>query len=246
MWNWYDELKQGIRDIEYLADPTAGEVRFGSTEALAAILSPVMERFTRKHPRVLLRTFLVTRPFDLNGLRGRKLDFTIGHLVKGQADHLIDDLNVEVLFDDRLVVAAGVASPWAARRHRINRAELMNANWILAEPESWNYGVVADAFRACGLRMPKTCAMTFSIHLRMGMLTSGHFITTFPWAILNFHPNRKSIKVLPVDLPGRLCPVVVVTLKDRMLNPVVDRFITHIREFTAPMQGMNALSRTKK
>src|SRR5882757_9044346 len=58
----FDELKQSIRDIEYLADPTAGEVRFGCTEALAAILSPVMERFTRKHPRVLLRTFLVTRP----------------------------------------------------------------------------------------------------------------------------------------------------------------------------------------
>jgi DNA-binding transcriptional LysR family regulator len=41
--------------------------------------------------------------------------------------------------------------------------------------------------------------------------------------------------VLPVDLPDRPCPVVVVTLKNRTLNPVVERFIAHIRDFTRPM-----------
>ncbi len=87
--------------------------------------------------------------------------------------------------------------------------------------------------------MPKISVMTFSVHLRMGMLASGHFITTFPNAILRFHPNRQSIKVLPVDLPDRPWPVAIVTLKNRTLNPVVERFITHIRDFiiTGPMRG---------
>src|SRR5882757_4191885 len=40
----FDELKQSVRDIEFLADPTSGEVKLGCTEAMAAILSPVMER----------------------------------------------------------------------------------------------------------------------------------------------------------------------------------------------------------
>src|SRR5271154_4950555 len=117
----FDELKQSVRDIEFLADPTAGEVKLGCTEAMAAILSPVMERFARKYPRVLLRTYQVTRPLDLPRLRGRSLDFTIGHFVKSLPDdRFIDDLNVEVLFDDRLVVATGISSQWAARRRRIN------------------------------------------------------------------------------------------------------------------------------
>jgi DNA-binding transcriptional LysR family regulator len=166
--------------------------------------------------------------------------------VKGQADRLIDDLHVETLFDDRLVVAVGMSSPWAARRHRINLADLLAEHWILAEPDSWNYSVVAEAFGARGLGMPKICTMTFSVHLRMGMLGSGHFITTFPSAILHFHPHRRSIKVLPVDLPNRLCPVVIVTLKDRMLNPIVEQFIAHIRNFTRPMQRMKALSRVEE
>jgi hypothetical protein len=42
--------------------------------------------------------------------------------------------------------------------------------------------------------------------------------------------------VLPIDLPDRPCPVAVVTLKNRMLNPVVERFIAHIRDFTRPMR----------
>jgi DNA-binding transcriptional LysR family regulator len=234
----FDELKQSVRDIEFLADPSAGEVNFGCTEAMAAILSPVLERFTRQYPRVLLRAFLITRPFDLAGLRGRSLDFTVGHLVRVPGDRLIDDLNVEVLFEDRLVVATGMSSPWAARRRQIDLAELVDEAWILAEaPDSWNYSVVAAAFRACGLRMPKISAMTFSVHLRMGMLASGHFITTFPNAILRLHPNRRSIKVLPVALPDRPWPIVIVTLKNRILNPVVERFIAHIRDFTRPMRS---------
>jgi DNA-binding transcriptional LysR family regulator len=85
--------------------------------------------------------------------------------------------------------------------------------------------------------MPKISMMTYSVHLGIGMLASGHFITTFPNAIPRFHPDRRSIKVLPVDLPDRRWPGVIATLKNRTLNPVVMRFIAHIREFMRPMRG---------
>jgi len=236
-------LKQSVRDIEFLADPTAGEVKFGCTEAMASILSPVMERFTRQYPRVLLRTYQVTRPLD-PGLRGRTLDFTLGHFVKSLPDNRIDDLNVEILFDDRLVATAGVSSPWAGRRRKIDLAELVDEPWILAEaPESWNYSVVSDAFRMRGLRMPRISVMTFSVHVRIGMLASSHFITTFPSAIPRFHADRRSIKVLRIDLPDRPWPVVIATLKNRTLNPVVERFIAHIRDFTRPMRDGRAITK---
>ena len=42
----FDELKQGIKDIEYLADPTLGEVRIACTAAIAALILPqVVQRF---------------------------------------------------------------------------------------------------------------------------------------------------------------------------------------------------------
>src|SRR5262245_50334025 len=37
----FDELRQGVKDIEFLADPTAGELRIGCPEAIAS--GPVLE-----------------------------------------------------------------------------------------------------------------------------------------------------------------------------------------------------------
>src|SRR3954469_5121515 len=50
----FDELRQGVQDIEFLADPTAGELRIGCAEMTAA--GPalgVMDRLTRRHPRIV-------------------------------------------------------------------------------------------------------------------------------------------------------------------------------------------------
>src|SRR5262245_43709654 len=51
----FDELKQGIRDIDFLADPTSGELTIGFTVSVAATVLPHMiERFSEKHPRVTM------------------------------------------------------------------------------------------------------------------------------------------------------------------------------------------------
>ena len=241
----FDELKQSVRDIGFLADPAAGEVTFGWTETMEAILSPVMEKFTQQYPRVLLRSNQVTQLSGHPGLRGRSLDFTLGYFVKWfPHNRFIDDLNLEVLFDDRQVVVAGMSSPWAGRRRKIDLAELVDEPWILPEgPDSWNYRVVEEAFRTRGLRVPKISVMTLSVHLRISLLASGRFITTFPSAIPRFHAARRSIKVLPVNLPDLRCPVVIATLKNRTLNPVVERFIAHIRDFTRPMRDERTMTK---
>jgi len=49
----FDELRQGIRDIEFLANPTAGELTLGYPESLTATVLPKMvERFFEKYRRV--------------------------------------------------------------------------------------------------------------------------------------------------------------------------------------------------
>ena len=233
----FDELRQCIRDIEFLADPTAGELRIGCPEAVAAILPPILESFSREYPRVVLRVDPVnTATLELPGLRERKFDLVVALLLMQRVDDgQGDDLNVEVLFDDHLVIAAGMRSRWA-RRRKIDLAELVNEPWILATPDTGPYRIVSEAFRARGLDMPKISLMTLSVHLRTNMVASGHFITTFPSSVARLHADRFSLKVLPVDLPVRPWPVAIVTLKNRTLSPGVERFIAHIRDFTRPMR----------
>jgi DNA-binding transcriptional LysR family regulator len=233
----FDELKQGIRDIDFLADPTAGELRIGCPESILAILSPMIERFCSQNPRVALQVEQVdNRTLELPGLRNRTNDLVLGHFALTHSDdHPLDDLNVETLFDDPPVVAVGMRSRWA-RRRTIDLAELIDEPWVLGTPGSWPNRIVLEAFRTRGLSGPKISLMTISIQLRADMVASGRFITTFPSSFVRLHADRLALKALPVDLPVRQWPLAIVTLKNRTLSPVVGRFIEHVRDFTRPMR----------
>jgi DNA-binding transcriptional LysR family regulator len=228
----FDELKQGIRDIEFLADPAVGELRIGCDESISAATLPlIIERFSEQYPGVVvdvddlpLRVFppdLREHGYDLvvTRLRGRPL-------AELQA---LDELNVEVLFNDDLVVAAGAQSRWG-RRRKIDLAELAGARWILAGPETWNYVVVAEAFRKHGLPMPKIAVKSLSVHIRVNLLAGGEFITALPRSVFHLYADRFALKVLPIELPLRPWPVILLTLKNRTLTPVVERFIACTRE----------------
>src|ERR1700722_12116972 len=50
----FDELRSGIKDIEFLADAAGGEVRIACSDMLAGgILAPVVEAFSKKYPQVV-------------------------------------------------------------------------------------------------------------------------------------------------------------------------------------------------
>lgn len=89
--------------------------------------------------------------------------------------------------------------------------------------------------------MPKVCMKTSSVHLRANLLTRGEFITTFPESVVDFYARRFGLKVLPVDLPRHPWPVVVLTLKNRTLSPVVTAFIDCARAMTKQLTKTTAV-----
>ncbi len=231
----FDELKQGVRDIEFLADPTVGELRIGAVESIVvAILPPVVQRFTRQYPGVVLHVEdVITPTLELPKLHDRSLDLVLARLVRPLVDEG-DDLSVEVLFDNALVIAAGVQSRWA-RRRKIDLADLLEEQWILTPPKTWNYERMVEAFRARGLDMPRARLQTFSVHLRANLLATGEFVTAIPASVLHLYGSRFALKALPIDLPVRPWPVAIVTLKNRTLSPIVDLFTKHLRDYTRSM-----------
>jgi DNA-binding transcriptional LysR family regulator len=230
----FDELRQGVQEIEFLADPTAGEMKVGCQEAIAAILAPAIEGYAQRYPGVVLDIY--EEEFDRYAarLRNRSLDFVLQRLrdpVRPD-DPFFDDLNVELLFNDRMVVAAGMRSPWA-RRRKIKLAELIDEPWILSPPDTTNYRAIVGAFRAQGLAAPRIGLKTLSTHLRANLVGSGKFIAPFPNTVFSFYAERFALKALPVALPIWPWPVVILTLKNRTLSPVVQLFLGHLREFFA-------------
>jgi DNA-binding transcriptional LysR family regulator len=227
----FDELKQGIRDIEFLADPTVGELRIGCTESISAATLPmIIDRFSKQYPGVVLDVEDIDFRSFVPKLRDRTFDLVLTRRGLPGADREpIHDLNIEILFDDELVVAAGMHTRWA-RRRKIDLAELADQRWILSAPGTWNYGVLAEAFRSRGLDMPSLSVKTLSVHLRTNLLATGQFVTAFPRSVLHLYADRFLLKALPLDLPVRPWPVRLLTLKDRTLSPLVERFIECSRD----------------
>src|SRR5215467_6468616 len=51
----FDDLRQGVKSIEFLADPTAGEVRIGNTlpSTATSFIAGIVDRLSRRHPRMV-------------------------------------------------------------------------------------------------------------------------------------------------------------------------------------------------
>jgi DNA-binding transcriptional LysR family regulator len=238
----FDQLKQGIGKIEFLSDPTTGEVRIACVPSIAAALLPsVIRRFSRQYPRAIVHVDEAGLPAQVAGLRERRFDFTITRSHELDVDEW-DDLHTEILFYDELVVAAGAHNRWA-RRRRIDLAELVHERWIVAAAYSWNYKRLMEAFQARGHGMPRAGLVTLSLPIVAELLANDEYITVFPASWVRFN----ELQVLPVDLRLPPWPVTILTLKNRTLSPAIERFIESLREaaksFAKPSRRAEVLSK---
>lgn len=224
----FDELRQGVKNIEFLADPAAGEVRVGCNPFIAAsFVSSIIDRVSKQYPRI--RFHVVGAEADLlqRDVRERKIDLLIAWRFDPGGD--ADDLVFEALYDDRYAIMVDAKNPWA-RRRRIELSELMNESWALPPPETILGSVVTGALRASGLNFPSVAVSTLTPELRISLLATGRFLTVFPTSVLRFAAGRAHIKVLPIQLPMARLSLGVVTLKGRTLSPVAQLFISFSRE----------------
>ena len=105
----FDELKQGVADIEFLADPTAGELRIGSSSGLSeGVVLAVINRLTRQYPRIVFHVVPTGALEVYDELRERRLELGF---VRLSGRGVEGDLNEETLFEDPLVVVAGADQP---------------------------------------------------------------------------------------------------------------------------------------
>ena len=117
----FDEMRQGIEEIEFLSDPTAGEVRIGATDAInAAIVAPVIDRLSRQYPRMTFHVVAGVPAPLRQELAARNVDFVISRFARPVGE----EYSEEILFHDALVVVTGPNNP-LTRRRKIELAELL-------------------------------------------------------------------------------------------------------------------------
>jgi DNA-binding transcriptional LysR family regulator len=229
----FDDLRQGIKSIDFLANPTEGELRIaGNLPGFTGVIPATIDRFRRKYPRVRIEAKITSEVQQQHrALRERTVDFYCGRL----AQPVEKDLEAETLFNEGLVVVAGARNPWP-RRRKIRLADLIEEPWLLPPIDSSAIGaLVAHAFRASALELPKNGVSTDAVMYMHSFITHGNFLGFYPSSPLRLGTVHLGFKVLPVTLPLPPSPVGILRLKKRTLSPIAELFIATTREVAKPL-----------
>jgi DNA-binding transcriptional LysR family regulator len=228
----FDELRQGVKDIEFLADPTAGEVRIATATFLAiGFVAAVIDRFARRYPRISCHVMVGNAEESCRALEERDVDAAITPLNafwERQAD-----MQREVLYADARSVIAATQNPWS-RRRKVALADLINEPWTPPPADSAVGETLVNIFRAAGLDPPRgTVVSLSSINARIALVGKGQFLTIVAESDFKFAGGR-AIKALPIDLLSHR-EIGIIALKNRTLTPAAQLFLDCVRELAKPL-----------
>lgn len=235
----FDELRQGVKDIEFLSDPTVGEVRIGTTPPLAAsFVFAVIDRLSRRYSGIRFRVIAegANQSAQRQNLNERAVDLLV---FRKEATIMDGETTFEFLFKSPYVVAAAINNPWTKRR-KIALAELMGEPWTLPAPDDAFGSFVTEAFRAGGLDYPRATVATSALEIRANLLRTGRYLSIIPEFWLQLPGRHPFIKKLAVDLPVTGAPIGILTLKNRKPSPVTQLFIDCAREVAKHLTEKNA------
>jgi len=225
--NVFEEMRQGLKQIEFLTDPTSGELAIGCPEIMnASIVPAIAERFLHQYPRVQLRVIHADIALEQFGqLRERKVELLIGRLPEPFVE---EDMAFEPLIQEPFVAVAGLSSQWA-RRRRIELADLMEEPWVLPPHDSTPGGIISGVFADSGLKSPRAAIATLSIQLTTTLIATGKFVGILPNSVAQFSSQREGLKILPVKIPATHYAIAILTLRNRTTGPLAKLFIEHAR-----------------
>jgi DNA-binding transcriptional LysR family regulator len=221
----FDELRQSVKEIEFLADPTSGELRLGCSDFTASTVGVAIDRMSRRYSRISFEVVSAVGVELRHELKNRNIELFVAVLEEGFDK---EDFDIEILYDDPLMVLADARHP-LARRRSLELAELVHEAWALPPPNTPSGMYIRDVFQASGLGLPATIVSTYSHVLRHYLVSTARFITVLPKSMFHVLAKGLSIKSLPVRLPARRRAIAIVISKNRTLSPIAKIFIETVR-----------------
>jgi DNA-binding transcriptional LysR family regulator len=228
----FDELRQGVKDIEFLTDSTAGEVRIAAATFLASgLMVKAIDGFVRRYPRISLHVIAGGAEGLHRVLEERDVDAAITAINpfwQRQAH-----MQREILYADARSVFVAKENRWS-RQHKMTLADLIEEPWTLPLADSAMGEVYANIFRAARLDPPRRTVVSLSsIDARIALVAKGQFLTIVSEADVRFANVGTALEALPIKLSSHR-EVAIITLKNRTLTPAVQLFLDYVRELARP------------
>jgi DNA-binding transcriptional LysR family regulator len=224
----FDEMRRGLKQIEFLSDPTSGELAVGGPElVMAGILPAISEPFLQRFPGVQLRVVHAdTATMQFSQLLTREVELLIGRVPRRPIE---DDVVSEPLLEEPFVAIAAKDSEWA-RRRRIELSDLAGEFWVLPPYDSAPGALITELFHGCGVKPPEPRIVSLSIQLTITLIAGGSFVGLLPSSVARLSARRVGLKILPIKLPTNIrFSLEIITVRNRTPGPLARLFIEQAR-----------------
>jgi molybdate transport repressor ModE-like protein len=232
----FNELRQGLSEIEFLADPAGGELRLGTPQPMLGVTTAVIDRLAKRYPRMTFHLTVESTHILLRELRQRGIELVLSRMLVPLAE---DDMSVDILFQDQLAIIAGKDNP-LLRRRAVKLEQLMGEQWALPPPDGWLQPLMRKAFAGHGLDVPRATVNTLSTSAVSMLVAQGPFLTIHPETMLHMPHEHPLLRALPIELPTTRTPVALISSVNRSQSPVAKLFVETAHVVVDEMLGKRA------
>jgi DNA-binding transcriptional LysR family regulator len=225
-------------ELDAIAGVRGGRVRLASfPTASAALLPPVVARFTERHPEVEF-TFLEKEPEDaIQMLRAGELEvaivFEFHNLTPGEWDRLYGGAELHPLVDDPMYLALPVGHP-LARKPRVRLADLSDEVWIQEGNPRNPCGRLHQAACVTAGFDPKIGFRTDDYNVVQGMVAAGVGVSLLPsFALANVRDDIV-VRSLGRNAPAR--EIAAATLAGGYRSPATEAMLDILREVASEFE----------
>jgi DNA-binding transcriptional LysR family regulator len=218
---------RAVETVDLGAKGFWGVLKIGAPPFLCkSLMSEAIASFLSARPNIRIDLIPDYHAGLIERIYRNQLDIIVGP--SKFVDRGNSDLNLEVLFDDRIVVVGRADHP-LLERENLTPNDLQNVTWVSHSEKSLLLSDMEDALAQLGVRKPRVAFQSESAGAVLELLKDTDFLSVLPQYAL-MPDGSDGLAIAKIRLPEKPHRISAITLGNRPENKLTFDFKAHLRD----------------
>ena len=225
------DARDCINQIKDLQEMVSGELIVGVTYSFCPVLTETVKNFIDAYPGVKLRIVSKSSEELISLLRKREVDFVLAF----KPNESYDDIESQILFDDRLSVILRNDHPLAGRSS-LRMEDLQRQKIALPAKGLQARNALDKSIDIVGQNL-NICIELNEINILLDIVQSSHVLTILSEATIYHHKDR--LKAIPLEIPQNQMEGCIHVLRKAYRKRSAEAFVRLLRESNEIMERIH-------
>ena len=225
------DARDCINQIKDLQEMVSGELIVGVTYSFCPVLTETVKNFIDAYPGVKLRIVSKSSEELISMLRKREVDFVLAF----KPNESYDDIESQILFDDRLSVILRNDHPLAGRSS-LRMEDLQRQKIALPAKGLQARNALDKSIDIVGQNL-NICIELNEINILLDIVQSSQVLTILSEATIYHHKDR--LKAIPLEIPQNQMEGCIHVLRKAYRKRSAEAFVRLLRESNEIMERIH-------